>query len=89
MRWYNGAHRHCSIGIVTRDQHHAGLDQALLRARAQVYEKARQANPPRWSGQVRDWSFVYTAHLNPDTPQHKRPQTIPKKQPDSPPFGDI
>lgn len=78
VHWYNGAHRHSSIGFVTPDQRHAGLDQALLNARAQVYEKARQANPLRWSGQVRDWSYVDTVHLNPDTPQNKEPQTIPK-----------
>jgi len=30
------------------------MDQALLSARAQVYDKARQANPLRWSRQVRD-----------------------------------
>ncbi len=47
VHWYNGAHRHSAIGFVTPDQRHAGLDQALLQARAQVYETARQANPHR------------------------------------------
>ena len=47
VHWYNGAHRHSAIGFVTPDQRHAGLAQALLSARAQVYEKARQANPLR------------------------------------------
>ena len=50
VHWYNGAHRRSSIGFVTPDQRDAGLDQGLLSARAQVYEKARQANPLCWSG---------------------------------------
>lgn len=32
----------------------------------------------RWSGQVRDWSYVDTVHLNPDTHQNKEPKTIKK-----------
>ena len=47
---------------------HEGIDQALLSPRAEVYEKARQANPVRWSRQVRDWSYDDTVHLNSDTP---------------------
>jgi hypothetical protein len=47
-------------------------------ARAQVYERARQANPLRWSRQVRDGTYVDTVHLNRDTPQNKEPQTIQK-----------
>ena len=78
MHWYNGAHRHSAIGFVTPDQRHAGLDQALLSARAQVYDKARQANPLRWSKQICDWSYLDTVHLDPDTPQNKEPQTIQK-----------
>ena len=78
VHWYNGAHRHSAIGFVTPDQRHAGLDQALLSARTQVYEKARQANPLRWSRQIRDWSYVNTVHLNPNTPQNKELHTIVK-----------
>lgn len=78
VHWYNGQHRHSAIGFVTPDQRHAGLDQALLSTRTQVYERARQANPLRWSRQVRDWSYVDTVHLNPDTPQNKDSQTIQK-----------
>jgi putative transposase len=78
VHWYNGQHRHSAIGFVTPDQRHAGLDQALLGTRAQVYELARQANPLRWSKQIRNWSYVDTVHLNPDTPQNKDSQTIQK-----------
>lgn len=75
VHWFNGVHRRSSV---TPDQCHAGLEQALLSARAQVYEKARQANPLRWSGQVRDWTYVYAVHLSPDTHQNKEPPTIQK-----------
>ena len=78
VHWYNGTHRHSAIGFVTPDQRHAGLDQALLSARTQVYEKARQANPLRWPHQVRNWSYVNSVHLNPNTPQNKEPHTILK-----------
>lgn len=71
--WYNGEHRHSAIRFVTPDQRHAGLDRALLRDRANVYQQARQANPQRWSTHVRNWQYIDTVHLNPDTPK-KTPQ---------------
>ena len=52
-------------------QRRAGLDQALLSARTQGYEKARQANPLRCSRQIRNWSDV-------NTPQNKELHTILK-----------
>ena len=76
VHWYNSEHRHSAIGFVTPDQRHAGLDQALLSARTDVYELARQANPLRWSTQVRNWQYIDTVHLNPDTPQTKDLQNI-------------
>ena len=68
----------CPANQLSEAERHAGLDHALRRARAQVYEKARQSNPLRWSGQTRDWSYVDSVHLNHDTPQNKEPQTIQK-----------
>ncbi len=49
VHWYNEQHRHSAIGIVTPVQRHAQTDEALLHARAAVYEKARQKHPTRWS----------------------------------------
>ena len=69
VHWYNAEHRHSAVGFVTPDERHGGLDQALLRARSEVYERARRANPQRWSGQVRHWQYVEAVHLNPDKPQ--------------------
>ena len=78
VHWYNGEHRHSAIGFVTPDERHCGLDQALLNARSQVYEKARLANPRRWSKQLRNWQYVDVVHLNPDKPQRQEPKTIRK-----------
>jgi putative transposase len=45
----------------------------MLKKRSTVYEQARQDNPSRWSAQTRDWTFINTVHLNPDSPQTKEP----------------
>lgn len=65
VAWYNGEHRHSAIGFVTPDQRHHGQDRALLAARRAVYEAARAKHPERWSGAIRDWSWVAVVHLNP------------------------
>jgi transposase InsO family protein len=66
VRWYNEEHRHSAIKFVTPSQRHAGLDGALLRKRAAVYEAARTKHPERWSGDTRSWEPVTTVHLNPE-----------------------
>lgn len=63
--WYNDEHRHSGIRFVTPSQRHAGLDADLLKQREEVYKKARERNPNRWSGPTRNWSRVDTVHLNP------------------------
>jgi transposase InsO family protein len=66
VRWYNTEHRHSGIGYVTPAQRHAGEDRSLLTARHELYQRARQANPRRWSGQTRDWTPVTSVTLNPE-----------------------
>ena len=66
MRWYNEEHRHSAIKFVTPAQRHAGLDGALLRKRAEVYEAAKARRPERWSGDARSWEPVTTVHLDPE-----------------------
>jgi len=66
VRWYNEEHRHSAIKFVTPAQRHAGLDGALLRKRAEVYEAAKARRPDRWSGDTRNWEPVTTVHLNPE-----------------------
>jgi len=58
-------------GFVTPAQRHAGMDSALLEHRAIVYERARHKHLERWSRLSRQWAYVDTVHLNPDTPISK------------------
>jgi putative transposase len=66
VRWYNTEHYHSAIRFVTPDDRHAGRDAALLAARQLVYERARIANPERWSGSTRNWTSIAEVRLNPD-----------------------
>lgn len=66
VHWYNHEHRHSAIRFVTPAQRHAGLDAALLRNRAEVYQAARSTHPERWSGGARNWDPVSIVHLNPE-----------------------
>ena len=53
--WYNHQHRHSGIKFVTPHQRHSGTATAICQQRADVYEKARQAHPRRWSRSTRCW----------------------------------
>jgi putative transposase len=66
VRWYNHEHRHSAIRFVTPAQRHAGLDGPLLEQRTAVYEAARQKNPQRWRGTIRNWQRIAAVHLNPE-----------------------
>lgn len=66
VHWYNVEHRHSGIGYVTPAQRHAGEDHALLAARHEVYTRAKDRNPRRWSRQTRDWTPVGAVALNPE-----------------------
>ncbi len=66
VHWYNDVHRHSGIGYVTPAQRHTGQDRILLAARHELYQRARQSNPRRWSGQTRDWTPVAAVTLNPE-----------------------
>jgi len=64
--WYNNEHRHSGIKYVTPAQRHVGEDHPMLTARHELYQRACQANPRRWSGQTRDWRPVASVTLNPE-----------------------
>ena len=64
--WYNTEHRHSGIRYVSPAQRHAGEDVAILAARHELFLKARELNPARWSGATRDWSAVGPVTLNPE-----------------------
>lgn len=53
--WYNNEHRHSALRFVTPAQRHAGHDSALLSARHEVYQDARENHPERWSRHTRNW----------------------------------
>jgi putative transposase len=78
VHWYNEEHRHSAIAFVTPAQRHAQTDEALLKARTEIYEKARQKHPERWSKETRDWAFTAAVHLNPDTPLVKEAEVNQK-----------
>jgi putative transposase len=65
VQWYNTEHLHSGIRFVTPASRHAGVDADILIKRSVVYEKAKLANPLRWSGQTRNWSIIKEVHLNP------------------------
>lgn len=66
VAWYNQEHRHSGIKFVTPQARHEGKDKAILANRKVVYEKAKRANPQRWSGATRNWERVNYVWLNPE-----------------------
>ena len=64
VHWYNNIHRHSSIKFITPNERHLGLDKIILEKRKEVYENAKQKNPNRWSGNIRNWSFINEVNLN-------------------------
>jgi putative transposase len=64
--WYNRAHRHSGIRYVTPDERHDGRERAVLTNRNELYERARSANPERWTRCTRNWSPVGLVVLNPE-----------------------
>jgi transposase InsO family protein len=65
VSWYNGEHRHSAIGFVTPDERHCGRDVDVLLARRNVYARARQRHPGRWSRTARRWDAPAAVTLNP------------------------
>jgi putative transposase len=68
VAWYNLEHRHSSIHFVTPEQRHSGQDQAILNVRKATYSGAKEANPARWSKEIRNWEWQAEVFLNPDKP---------------------
>jgi len=66
VRWYNTEHLHSAICFVTPEERHSGKESQILENRKAVYESARNRNPERWSGKIRDWNPVEIVRLNPD-----------------------
>jgi putative transposase len=64
--WYNTEHLHSSIRFVTPDDRHYDREKDILNSRRELYEKARQQNPSRWSRNIRNWNPIETVYLNPE-----------------------
>ena len=73
--WYNNKHRHSKLNFVTPAQRHRGEDKDILEKRKLVMEKAKKANPSRWSGDVRNCQPVGSVSLNPDKESIKNVQS--------------
>ena len=63
---YNHNHRHSGIRYVSSAQRHAGENQTILAARHELYLKAQQRNPARWSTNTRNWAHIGPVTLNPE-----------------------
>jgi len=77
--WYNYEHLHSGIKFVTPKSRHTGKDEKILENRHAVYEKAKAANPARWSGNTRNWSMITTVRLNPGKETKKINELLRKK----------
>lgn len=74
VRWYNQDHCHSQIQFVTPHQRHCGEDGVILAKRKEVYQRAKQATPARWSGQIRNWTPVGSVALNPEREEKENKQ---------------
>jgi len=70
VNWYNNEHKHSKINFVTPAERHSGKEEAILADRKLVLEAAKQKNPKRWSGSVRNCEAVGVVMLNPDKPEN-------------------
>jgi len=53
VNWYNSKHLHSAIHFITPDDRHYGRENQILENRHQVYKKAQNCMPNRWSGKTR------------------------------------
>jgi len=51
---------------VTPNERHHGREGEVLAGRDELYQRMRQANHERWSGNIRNWLPVDAVVLNPD-----------------------
>jgi len=65
VAWYNFEHRHSAIRYVTPGERHCGRENVILERRHTLYQRARNANPERWSRKTRNWQPAGPVVLNP------------------------
>ena len=86
--WYNHRHRHSGIKFVTPHQRHSGAATAICQQRSEVYERARRANPSRWSRSTRCWRQPEEVWINKPSEEPEAIQALslfrpPERQPRS------
>jgi putative transposase len=64
--WYNHHHKHSGIKFVTPAQRHNGEAKQVIARRKELYQQAKDRNPARWSGNIRNWELPEKVHLNPE-----------------------
>ena len=64
VKWYNTVHLHSAIGFTTPESRHRGEDLEILEKRKKIYESAKQKNPSRWSGGIRNFEKIKVVQLN-------------------------
>ncbi|MBK8401202.1 MAG: transposase [Propionivibrio sp.] len=64
VRWYNFDHRHGGIRYVRPAQRHAEDDLRFWQPVIELYLKARELNPTRWSATLRNWTPIGDATRN-------------------------
>jgi len=70
VQCYNEEHHRSGIQFVTPDERHRGQDPAILAKRKELYQAAKERNPQRWSGHVRNWEPVGNVWLNPENSEN-------------------
>jgi putative transposase len=65
VTWYNEEHLHSAIRYVSPKDRHERLDAKLLAARHELYQRERNRNPRRWTGDTRNWQTIGAVTLNP------------------------
>jgi putative transposase len=66
VQWYNEEHLHSGLKYVSPAQRHRGEASDLLARRRALYQSARNQNPTRWSGAIRNWHLTDAVYLNPE-----------------------
>lgn len=64
VTWYNEEHLHSAISFTTPSSRHEGRDDAILSKRHEIYQKARENKPSRWSANTRKWKKIAVVRLN-------------------------
>jgi hypothetical protein len=54
------------LKFITPAQRHRGQTAEVMQQRQAVYEAAKETNPKRWSGRIRNWDLPEEVWLNPE-----------------------